>query len=673
MFLSGESNRTMMKIIRVVIFFVFFASLLSYLWYKPIVFRINPEVLNNSYSRYEVMYKSLEEYTSSPVFYPHVSISPASNRYFVMPLYEKYQISTNQKDKLFFASKRVNELITWGNTFQVENVYNDDGTYGRGEKNNILLSIRTSPSWESILNRYEELVSEYIQDVKNTFTPEEESKKIIETKNTLHQHNERLISFIRESTFPQDKKRQLEKFVNNIYVNLYEKATSPELEIIEKNVYDVRKIHENYDSGRYKVYFDINDLPSIIPIESIVLKVNNNNYLPSLLQGGIVTYEDVLIPSGNNEIRLSVPLYIIDNETLSYTASFRDDTFIATKLEERYVVEKLKNKYKREISSFLPPGVSKIRIISEKLEDGFLSLDKINEANPNETYEHIYDNLQENTTKKDILIENSTSTAYFLTYWDVGDGIVPQIPLLQIEVTAVSRPKLIFEKVAHQNKAQIIYRDTYDGSHIQTSHMNEDQLQILLRSFGPGNLVTSMQNNGEGYYTVVVKSQVKDMLLKVTLITAIALVLMASNFHNKAKKYLYYITSISNTFGSIFGETIRSLEKMSLSLSRFFAGRTGNILSILFIVLMVVDIFFIRTQFEIFMFAILTISLFMRNKGKFFFILGAVCILIAVFSFFLDEHFIFNDSSLWAFTLIIALYLQLLRDGFMEKGDISNE
>lgn len=86
----------------------------------------------------------------SPIEYPHVEIAPFDIRYAYIPFKESRDLNNNKYDELFYANKRVAELLKWGNEMPIKN-HSGDEKLGLKEIKDVLLT-RTLPnsSWKKL-------------------------------------------------------------------------------------------------------------------------------------------------------------------------------------------------------------------------------------------------------------------------------------------------------------------------------------------------------------------------------------------------------------------------------------------------------------------------------------------------------------------------------------------
>jgi|GEM_PF-5844320 len=184
---------------------------------------------------------------------PTVQTKPgASLRYQIAQQIELIDLKTKKYTPLFFADKRVAELIRWGKEFDYD-------------------------MWENILNRYFDLLK---QSIDNSLT-RQPANSLADIYSHVLTHQTLISQKIAEFG-PDDKQKRLMQILSDDIFHAIDKKFDRLLQDPPVNwtVYPLNEILKNRDFGYYNILIDFADLPGVDRTD-IHLVLGGQSYLPS--------------------------------------------------------------------------------------------------------------------------------------------------------------------------------------------------------------------------------------------------------------------------------------------------------------------------------------------------------------------------------------------------------
>jgi hypothetical protein len=260
----------MKKLIFTLLIILFVVSGISMFMLKPEIPSFDKNLLFDSGSRYVINSQENENYGKYPIYYPSVSVRPDSKKYALVSLYEKYQILTNQQSRLFFASKRVNEIATWINSLPI--LGNIDSFF------QLRSSMVKNGTIESVLSAYMKLIDSESILIRRISDNSLQGSRLFELKRYLFQNKNTLLIAIHDSSVSENKRKYLFSLTELIFREYFKETnlnmTAPVPGIF---IYPLSEIQTNFDYGYYNLYLDQKD---VVPLrkENIISTIGNTKY-----------------------------------------------------------------------------------------------------------------------------------------------------------------------------------------------------------------------------------------------------------------------------------------------------------------------------------------------------------------------------------------------------------
>jgi len=247
-----------------IILFLTGGLLISIFAYQSLIDKISPSQKSSADKFYKIQPKTkanILTYFNTQVYYPDIGPPPYANFYYLSEIIEKMNIVNNDQNSLYYANKRIAEIINWRNELKII------GNSG----------VNDPFSWESRLKEYGDLIDKEIGAIKKGENPEE---NLMELRKYLMDHRYRLSFVLYDSNMAREEKNYLFQLLDNVFSNLGKKisdASSGYNPVLLK--YPLRAIADDKKSGIYTAVFNIFDMPA---------KLKNNIY---------VKIQDRLIPA----------------------------------------------------------------------------------------------------------------------------------------------------------------------------------------------------------------------------------------------------------------------------------------------------------------------------------------------------------------------------------------
>lgn len=134
---------------------------------------------------------SSQIWENAELYLPRATTSPNDKKYWLIQLREKFDLKMHRFDELFFAEKRIAELLKWGNTL------NQD-------------------QWEKNLSEYNQLMQKYLRLKLLNLSDNQRSDQTISLYQKINSHESKLRESVDNALFPLTTQKILNNKIFNI-------------------------------------------------------------------------------------------------------------------------------------------------------------------------------------------------------------------------------------------------------------------------------------------------------------------------------------------------------------------------------------------------------------------------------------------------------------------------
>ncbi len=604
-----------------------------------------------------------------PIDYPGVQMSPSDFRYRYILVKEKNDLNNGKYDLLFFAEKRISELITWGDKLSVkknELVEIRSAVFNQEHERVIGLlkawwdrqSIKDYGSWEATFVRYVKLMEQQISlfTTKDKIYFRTDPKEIILLVSRLKNHHLDLKAGIEKTAKSSAEKEYLSMMNDSIDYYLSKKVTSLIPPFNPRIVYfQMSDLLREKEYGTYNILVGNIQNPTVFNA-NIPLQLWGNTYQPNYrndLENEIV-YKNINIseinksPSYFNDLSLEFPTSNLGEKPIWVKQKFLKGYFA-----DFYNNQSANKYYFKFYSLIKPPATLRVKRIYSKdipvdeRAEGEALLEQPLKADTETSLETIF---QAGPANRD--------TSVFRLFLDSPEPILPKdLASISVELIQIHEPIVQFIKIASpltrvSNISSIkLDPHTYRMNFKNTTYTEES---FALSTIGSNWLVTedgSWKSTGVATRAITFIYRPYYVLLKLWIGFNLLLVLytlfriLKKTYKKNGSTFLKYMSS--------FTISIRK------SLSHF-----KYVLMLIFLIGIVGDIFFITPYSDsISLFLILiwiTILVSFRFESRVSFTIALV--LLIVFSFLhlgLNAYFA-EKLAIWAFIFLIVGCCELI-------------
>lgn len=237
-----------------IIFLIFFLFVRN-----PPINRIYLDSDTDNYQSY-LLTPQYVDILRSDVKYFDTDIPPSNLLYPLNYINEQFSLQTKQITYLELASKRVIEIIKWGDNIPVK------------DKHKFI-------HWQALMNRYTSLMKKEIIQLANIETVEEKNAQALIIRRNLDEHYKSLMSYISDIDKPLETKQELYGFVNSAHQSLIAELYPISGQLDPSNLqYNLNTILSQKDFGIYKFTLDYDPLSTKISRQLVVRLENQPLY-----------------------------------------------------------------------------------------------------------------------------------------------------------------------------------------------------------------------------------------------------------------------------------------------------------------------------------------------------------------------------------------------------------
>lgn len=600
--------------------------------------------------------------TNNVLEYPYVKTKPGRLKYFITALRDQSTDKLYHKGGLYFAAKRISELIKWGDELPINGNINDIHEleeWWAGTKPSWwqFYKYGAYDSWEATLARYDSFIRYELADVITNTSGNERDKRLGALLSNFDLQNRTLISVIAGLNLPPSDK---------FYLNFLRIGITSELNREINNYVDsgrtdmaeipLTPIITAQDYGRFDGYLNVQSIPAYIADSLYVTSGKQKVYPKKITRYGdpLLVFNDIAINQKSQVLELHYERKnFIQRDELNPTKK-GNMVFYQLKTEP-IATDQAELEHLFQVSYPL----------SQK---AYLEFDETNVSSMQGT---------ENAVINDLLLPIKGSTDYVKhVHANPGVGftirIITEKPFtteelakIKLDLAPLYRPDMKFIKTAFLSAEIPHIKLETNNSHsmaLLTEHLTESDKQYLTQLFGfgwrtdiAGDVIRAEYRLDKELLTIVILS----LILSLVIIFASnnqPIASLYSKYKIIAKQLWHLVLAIPHKFIKRFETIVKKTNTVKTRTRFIFFGFVC--------VVSAIDIFFVQAQHENIYWIVLalwlTIGVFFRPISRNILWLALIYFAIsAVGRLFVQVPFA-NKAAIWVFTfLFLALCFQL--------------
>jgi hypothetical protein len=297
----------------------------------------------------------------SPIEYPHVEIPPFDIRYIYIPFKETMDLKNKKYDELFYANKRVAELLKWGNDIPLKKRSGDEKLQLTDLKDILLTGRLTNSSWEKTLGQYYTLmtVKEHKILTSLKINRQDGLKELMLFVSRLKSHNDDILLTIENGLHKESDKAHLRTLTNDLFAKLNKPIANQLPSFDPAYIYfQLSDAIKEREYGTYDLIIGNISIPHD-QYDDIKLSLGDENYVPFSYDPGNkeLLYKNIdIVGSDSSQVLFKDPSLTITTKNLAenllwktsknrliYTADFYDSQAI-----DKYYM-KLRSNFKNTV------------------------------------------------------------------------------------------------------------------------------------------------------------------------------------------------------------------------------------------------------------------------------------------------------------------------------------
>lgn len=221
------------------LFFYFFPLAPSLPFISSLPISKNKEYIIKPISSYRI-------WENTELYLPTVQTSPNDKKYWIVQLREKLDLKIHNFDELFFAEKRIAELVRWGN-------------------------VLNQTQWEENLNMYNKFIRKYLHSKLLNLSEDQRSDQVVSLYQELNSHELKLRESVVNALFPLVTQKTLNNkifdIINPLKLILVDNQENDDLK------YSLVSIIKDKEFGTYSIDNDqVIEITPDNPIKTYTLK-----------------------------------------------------------------------------------------------------------------------------------------------------------------------------------------------------------------------------------------------------------------------------------------------------------------------------------------------------------------------------------------------------------------
>lgn len=489
--------------------------------------------------------------------YPTVEIAPFDIRYLYIPFKEARDLKNHKYDELFYANKRVAELLKWGNEIPSRSDSLAESSAISNLADAAFTGKLSDSSWEKTLGKYYLLMDRYEKNalVKMKIGHQAGLTELMLFSTRLRSHIDDINLTILNGPRSNLEKRQLIQMTNKVFTKL-QRPIADRIPVFNPAYvyFNLSKVIHDREFGKYDIIIDNIPIPNN-QYEEVKFTLGDKRYNPE-------SYDPEIKELSYKNVNITSPK--------SYQAFFKDPSL---SISTKNLTDNLQWSHSKNRSVYTADFFS-----YQSLERYYLKLKSNYSKGTNFKIEHIYTERinNRNLTRKDTLVSRSmdlkygnsstfedilqlrafkTTPTHFRVTLESGSPLTTgELQSIKLEFLPFYSPSITLKKNPEKVKGQYyysrnngtLYRNSYKLRFLNTTNTEES---FILNELGPNWRITNdVVNTSSNSYIREVSIVYYPILVVMKIFVffnwALLFFVLMRRYGNKLKNQLIYISTL---------------------------------------------------------------------------------------------------------------------------------